>query len=92
MHSALFVTHEDVTDRVLLKDLVIDREHRSTGVSKYDVDTLILQGLNYHFCSGHLRLCHRAVSVCIAHKKTPESFGGAWVEFWSTVSGPCAMS
>ncbi len=57
MHRALFVTHEDMADPLLLEDLVIDRQHRAAGISEHDVHTLILEGLNHHFCSGHLT-CH----------------------------------
>jgi hypothetical protein len=53
MHRALFVAHEDVADVVLLKDLVIDRKHGAAGIAEYDLDALILQGLDHHLRAGH---------------------------------------
>ena len=62
MHRALFVAHEDMLNIVLLEHLVINREHRASGIAKDDVHALILEGLNHHFRSGHLT-CHVLCSV-----------------------------
>jgi hypothetical protein len=58
MHRALFVTHQNVPDRVLLENLVIDGQHGAAGIAEYDLDALIFQRLDHHLCSGHLP-CHR---------------------------------
>ena len=57
MDDALLVATQNVTDRVLLEDLVVDRQHSAAGIAEQRVDALILQGFEHHFCAGHLP-CH----------------------------------
>jgi hypothetical protein len=61
VHRALFVAHQNVPDVVLLKYLVIDRQHCAAGIAKDHLDTLILQGLNHHPRTGH-----RGAPSCVA--------------------------
>ncbi len=88
MDRALFVAHQDVADIVLLEDLVIDRKHGAAGISEYRVHTLILQGLNHHFRSGHLT-CHASLRSTRHQKKAPGPAGAHGVMNGS-VTGPCA--
>jgi hypothetical protein len=43
MHRPLLVAHQDVADRVLLEDRVVDRQHRAAGIAEYHVDVLLDQ-------------------------------------------------
>ncbi len=60
MGRALLVADQNVVDVALLKNLVIDRQHRATGVAENRVDALFFKGLDNnlgacHGC-GHLGL------------------------------------
>ena len=82
MHRALFVAHKDVANVVLLKNLVIDRQHRTAGIAENNLDPLIFQRLNHHLGAGHRFLCHRltaldAYQAVARHKKTPSGSSGA---------------
>ena len=68
MAGALLVTNEDVLDRVLLDDLVIDREDRAPRIPEYVLDTLIDQGLDDHLGARHL-LVH------VSHLEPPAAAG-----------------
>ena len=75
VYSTLFMTYQNVLDVVLLENCIVDWEDGTTRVSKDCVHTLIYQGLNYHFRSGHLA-CHLLGSVFksiiyMAQKKAP---------------------
>jgi len=62
-------------DVILLENLVIDRQHRATRIAKDNFNTLILQGLNHHSCSGHLTrhdLFLRSAQWPLFNKKPPE--------------------
>ena len=39
---------------VLLENLIVNWQHSPAGIAKHHLYALIFQGLNYHFCSGHL--------------------------------------
>jgi hypothetical protein len=74
VHGALFVTHKDVANLVLLEQLVVDRQHRSTRIAEQVLDALVRQGLDHHLGAGHFP-CHclklRFLSSC-GNKKGPE--------------------
>ena len=53
MHRALFVAHQNVLHHVLLKQRVIDRQHRAAGIAENVLDALIGQRLDHHFRAGH---------------------------------------
>jgi hypothetical protein len=55
MHGALFVPHQDVLHFVLLKQRVVDRQHRAAGIAKNVLDALIGERCHHHFRAGHLR-------------------------------------
>ena len=79
MDRPLFMAHQHMADPVLLENLVINRQHRAAWIPEYDVHTLVLEGLNHHFRSGHLT-CHMLAPFMTsfnlrAHKKTPEVSG-----------------
>ena len=71
MDSALFMAHQNVLDVILLKNLVIDRQHGPTGITKHHLDALIFQRLHHHSCPGHLP--HRL--VLYLNKKPPKPLG-----------------
>src|SRR5690606_4140826 len=54
MAGALLVADEDMLDRILLDDLVIDRQDRPPGVAEEMLHALVLQRLDDHFRAGHL--------------------------------------
>ena len=60
MSRALLVADEDVPDRILMKDRVVDRQNGAAGIAEYDVDALILQGFDHHF--GTAQLLHHGPS------------------------------
>ena len=68
MAGALLVTDEDVLDRVLLDDLVVDREDRAPRIPEDVLDTLIDQGLDDHLGARHL-LVH------VSHLELPAAAG-----------------
>ena len=41
MHRAAFLAHQDVAQRVLLEQRVVDRQDRAAGIAEYDFDALI---------------------------------------------------
>ena len=95
MYGALFVSDQNVANVVLLKNFVIDRQHSTTWISKYGIDALIFQGLDDHFCSGHLA-CHShslrfQQQVLFRIKKAPGFGGGAWGLRNGDVTDPCAL-
>ena len=52
--GALFVAHQHMAKLVLVKERVVDRQHRAARIAEHDVDALILQRLDDHFRAGHL--------------------------------------
>ena len=60
MSRALLVAHEDVLDLILMEDRVVDRQDGAARIAEYDVDALILQGLDHHF--GTAQLLHHGPS------------------------------
>ncbi len=52
MHGGLLVTDEDVTDRVLVEDRVVDRQHGTAGIAEYDLYALVLEGLEQDLGAG----------------------------------------
>jgi hypothetical protein len=57
MHRGLLVADQDVLDRLLMEQGVVDREHGAAGIAEEGVDPLILQGADHHLGAGH-RLAH----------------------------------
>lgn len=43
MGCTLFVTNKDVAYIILLKQRIVDMQHRSTGVTEYVLHTLFMQ-------------------------------------------------
>ena len=54
MHRALFVAHQNVLHHVLLKQRVVDRQHRAAGIAEQVLDALIGKRLDHHLRAGHL--------------------------------------
>ncbi len=54
--GGLFVAHQDVTERVLLKDFVVDVEHCAAGVAEHVLDTLFTKATDNDFCAIQLHL------------------------------------
>ena len=52
MHRRLLVPHQDVPDRVLLVDRVVDRQHSPARVAEHDLHALVLQGLQKDLGAG----------------------------------------
>ena len=83
--GALLVPHQDMLDLVLLEQLVIDREHRTTRIAEEMFDAMIDQRAHDHGGAGHLV---RIVAV-VAHSwlRTRCLSAASSVGFWRT-SGP----
>jgi hypothetical protein len=56
--GALLVAHEDVLHLLLLKDLVVDRQHRAPRIAEDVLDLLIGQRFQDHLRAGHLLWHH----------------------------------
>jgi hypothetical protein len=52
MDRTLLVPHQDVPQRILLEQCVVDRQDRTAGIAKNDIDALIDQGSDDDFCSA----------------------------------------
>jgi hypothetical protein len=64
--GALLVADEDVLDVILLEDLVIDRQHRATGIAEEVLDAIVLERADDNFRASHtilVRLLVRARHV-----------------------------
>jgi hypothetical protein len=55
---ALLVAHQDVAQRILLEQRIVDRQHRAAGIAEDHVDALVQQGADHHGRSGHLLASH----------------------------------
>ena len=44
MHRPAFLTDQDVPDRILVEDRVVDRQDSATGIAEDNLDALVLQG------------------------------------------------
>jgi hypothetical protein len=68
MRSAGFVTDEDVTDFLMLKERVINRQNCAAGIPEYGVHTLFDQGIDQNFCAGFFGHCkvltHYQTALC----------------------------
>ena len=53
MHRALLVAHQHVPHLVLLKQRIIDRQHRAAGIAEDVLDALIGERRDHHFRAGH---------------------------------------
>ena len=66
---ALLVPHQDVPDRVLLVQFVVDRQHRAAGIAEQVGDAVVLQRLD-----DHLRARHAALAVhSLFHRPVPRA-------------------
>jgi hypothetical protein len=63
VHGALLVADEDVAQRVLLEDLVIDREDGAAGIAEDMLDALVDQGPEHHLRADHFLRCHESPSI-----------------------------
>src|SRR5258705_11492309 len=69
MDRAPLLPHEDVAQRILLEQRVVDRQDRAAGIAEYDIDALIDERLDDHIRStnrlgrhdGLLRLKYRRI-------------------------------
>jgi hypothetical protein len=52
MDSALLVAHQDVAQRILFEERIINRQDRAARITENDLDALIDQGPNDDFCSA----------------------------------------
>ena len=59
VHGAALLPHQDVTDLVLLEQLVVDGENGASGVSEYIHDALVDERLDEDLRTGHLFVRHR---------------------------------
>ncbi len=46
MDGAPFLAHQDVAQRILLEQRIVDRQDRAAGIAEYDIDTLIDERLD----------------------------------------------
>src|SRR5438874_12158697 len=46
MDRAPLLTHQDVAQRILLEQRIVDREDRAAGIAEYDIDALIDERLD----------------------------------------------
>ena len=46
MHRAAFLAHQDVAQRVLLEERVVDRQDGAAGIAENDIDALVDEGLD----------------------------------------------
>ena len=53
MDRALLVAHQDVAQRVLLEQRIVDRQDGAAGIAEYDIDALIDQRLDDDIRSAH---------------------------------------
>ena len=52
MYGCLLVTNQDVRERFLLIDFVVDHEHRAAWIAKYIFDTFGFKSAAENFCSA----------------------------------------
>ncbi len=52
MHRCLFVAYQDVLDRFLLEQLVIQRQDGTARITEYELDALFLKTSNRDFGTG----------------------------------------
>ena len=73
MDRGLLVAHQDVADRVLLKNRIVDRQHRAAGIAENHLHTLLLERAEQNFGARlqlglHLGLgCGGGGGLCLAH-------------------------
>jgi hypothetical protein len=53
------MAHQDVSQLVLLKQLVVDWQNSTAGIPEDDINALIKQGLDDDLCSTKTPLSHR---------------------------------
>ena len=58
VHGALLVADQDVAQRVLLEDRVIDRQDGAAGIAEDMLDALVDQGPEHHLRADHFLCCH----------------------------------
>ena len=84
MHRALLMAHQDVAQRVLLEQRIVDRQDRAAGIAENDIDALIDQSLDDDIRSAQrlgrhdnlLRQQYRAQDARAAEELAPQG-GGA---------------
>src|SRR3546814_2719277 len=53
VNRALLVAHQDVADRILLEQRVVNRQHGTARIAENDLDPLIDKGLDHQFGTAH---------------------------------------
>jgi hypothetical protein len=59
----LFMAHKDVTDLVLLEQLIVDVQDGATGIAEKIFDLFFLEAPDYNFRTGNDHHFTRAVSA-----------------------------
>ena len=59
----LLVAHEDVPDRILLKQGIVNRQDCAAGIAEDDFNSLLDQGCDQRFCTG-FRITHGWFRIC----------------------------
>ena len=54
VRGALFMAHENMAERILAENGVVDRQDRAAGIAEDEVDSLVLQRFDDHLRAGHL--------------------------------------
>ncbi len=57
MHGTALLAHQDMLHGLLLKHLVVNRQHRAARIPEHMLNALIGERLEHHFSSGH-GSCH----------------------------------
>jgi hypothetical protein len=63
MDRSLLMTDQDVTNAVLLENLVVERKDSAPRIAKDDVDALVCQGLQNYSRTCHVSVCHDPIPI-----------------------------
>ena len=63
--------HQDVADRVLVEERVVDRQYRPAWVAEDNIDSLVLQRAQEDFRAGGGNFGMNLVGVCVWHGRAP---------------------
>ena len=63
MDRRLLVAHEDVPDRILLKQGIVNRQDCAAGIAEDNLDPLLDQGCDQRFCTG-FHVAHGWFRIC----------------------------
>ena len=62
VHRPLLMADQDVANLVLVEERIVDGKHRAARITEDMLNSLVLQGSDHHFGSGH-RLAHLTRSL-----------------------------